>query len=409
MTAAPGARMVAFLGPAPGIGGPYRTYKALREGLHSHGFAVRWLGLGPDLKARIASPEWAHERNFGLVLAEDTRDEREQAYALLDHLETAGYQAVLLNVLADAVQSNIARYLNPRIRRIMIVHSISYGTYAAACSLRDYVHATVAISPRIRNDLVRRTGFPAEHTHTIGNAFDGEVFEQLAREPWQGPLRLLSLGRLEDASKGIFWLPGLLRELRDIPLTLTVAGDGPDGGELRRLFAGQTDRVRFVGAVPLDDVASMMVRHDVFLLPSRFEGQSIALVEALATGCVPVASHLRGVTDFVVDPDKTGFLFPVGNLQAAARLVRRLAGDREMLARMSRAARASAAARFRSDGMAAAYAGVIEAAVASPRTVAAPLPLRNWRLPAGLRPGLRSFLPTIIKNRLRVVRERLAI
>ena len=402
-----GGRLVAFLG-APGVGGPYRTGKALRDGLCSYGFTVRWLCLGPDAQALIDTPEWAYERAFGSVLASGTRDERQQAVALLDHLETEGYDVIIVNVLADRVQSSVVRHLDPRIRRIMIVHSITPGTYAAARSIRDYVHATVGVSPRISDDLVQRAGFAPEHTHVIGNPFDSEAFEGQERPAWDGPLRLLSLGRIEDASKGIFWLPSILRELRDLPVTLSIAGDGPDDAKLRRLFAGQMDRVRFLGAIPPAGVARVMAEHDVFLLPSRFEGQSIALVEALASGCVPVASHIRNVTDFVVEPG-TGLLFPVGDIKAAAGLVRRLNGDRRLLTRMSVAARASAAERFRTDRMAAAYAGVLGRVMTHPRSIATPLPRSAWCLPAGLRPGLRSLLPTGVKNRVRLVMERLAL
>jgi hypothetical protein len=56
----------------------------------------------------------------------------------------------------------------------MIVHSITPGTYAAARSIRDYVHATVGVS-RISDDLVQRAGFAPGHTHVIGNPFDSDV------------------------------------------------------------------------------------------------------------------------------------------------------------------------------------------------------------------------------------------
>ena len=118
--------------------------------------------------------------------------------------------------------------------------------------------------------------------------------------------------------------------------------------------------------------------------------------------------HIRNVTDFVVEPG-TGLLFPVGDIKAAAGLVRRLNGDRRLLTRMSVAARASAAERFRTDRMAAAYAGVLERAMSHPRSIATPLPRSAWCLPAGLRPGLRSLLPSGVKNRVRLVMERLAL
>ena len=40
-------------------------------------------------------------------------------------------------------------------------------------------------------------------------------------------------------------------------------------------------------------------------------------------------------------------------------------------------------------------------------SIAEPLDLGAWRLPAGLRPGLRTFLPRGVKNWLRVARERI--
>jgi glycosyltransferase involved in cell wall biosynthesis len=354
------------------------------------------------------APEWAHERELGTVLALDTRDERKQAVAMLDHLESTDYDLIFVNVLADRVQSSVVRHLESRLRRIMIVHSITPGTYAAARSIRDYVHATVGVSPRIRSDLIQRAGFSAEHTHTIPNCFDGEIQDSDRRWNTDGPLRLLSLGRLEDASKGIFWLPAILRELSDLPVTLTIAGDGPDRTKLQRLFHDQTSRVVFAGPIALTDVAGIMAQHDVFLLPSRYEGQSIALVEALATGCVPIASRIRDVTDFVVEEGKTGLLFPVGDTKTAGKLVRRLHEDRRCLGLMSAAGRESAARRFRTEEMATAYAGVIDRIMAQPRQISTPLPRERWSLPRGLRPGLRSLLPEAMKNRVRLILERFA-
>jgi glycosyltransferase involved in cell wall biosynthesis len=399
-------RRIAFL-QAPGIGGPYRVYRELRNRLHQSGTEVRWLAVGPGPQAVMERPEWKQERDFGEVLAPETLDEGHQASICLDHVEHAGYDGVFVNVLGDRVLTNIARYLDPQIRRIMIVHSITVGTYAAARSIRDYVHATVGVSPRISDDLVRRMNFLPSRTHMIANAFDGTAFRWSPRETHEGPLRLLSLGRLEDASKGILLLPQLLAQLRDVPLRLTIAGDGPDRDALRRSLAADMDRVRFVESVPPEAVPEVMGQHDVFLFPSRYEGFGITLVEALASGCVPVASRLRGVTDFIIDSGTTGFLFPVGRMQIAAQYVRALAKDRRMLARMSSEGCTSAFSRFRSEIMTTAYADVLEDVMAHPPRIAPVLRREDWRMPAGLRPGWRSALPSPIKDRLRVLRERI--
>jgi glycosyltransferase involved in cell wall biosynthesis len=400
-------RAIAYFG-SPHLGGTYSVYRQLRDGLRGFGWSVRWVGLGREAELVAERCEWATDRKFGEIVACGSVDEREQAAAFLNHIETMGYDAVFANVLANRVQTNAVRYLDPRISRIMIVHSISPGTYAGARAIRDHVHATVGVSPRIRDDLVLHHGFPLERTQAIPNTFDSTMFERLERKPSSGPLRLLSLGRLEEDSKGLFWLPAILRELGNLPFTLTVAGDGRDGAELMNRLGAFSERVLFVGALAPREVAAVMTQHDVFLLPSRYEGQAITLVEALASGCVPIASHLRGVTDFVIEEDKTGFLFPVGDTGAAAKFVRALGDDRQMLARMSHAARASAFARFRPDVMAAAYGQLIDAVVTNPPAIAHPLKREDWRLPAGLRSGLRTLLPSPLKNNLRQLRERWA-
>lgn len=106
------------------------------------------------------------------------------------------------------------RYLPADILRIMIVHNITPGTYAAARAIRDHVHATVGVSKRCR-DLVRQHGFDASRTLVIPHGLNRDIHlsRNVQKPDESGPLRLLYLGRMEDNSKGIFWLPNILREL----------------------------------------------------------------------------------------------------------------------------------------------------------------------------------------------------
>ena len=134
---------------------------------------------------------------------------------------------------------------------------------------------------------------------------------------------------------------------------------------------------------------------------------SALLVEAMASGCVPVASALRGVTDMIIDHGRDGLLFPVGSPAAAARLIAGLDQDRARLSRLAAGARRKVSAAFSVDQMAACYATVLEDIAAGPPPIAPPLPMEGWKLPSGLRPGLRTYLPRPLKNWLRVVRERL--
>lgn len=407
MSGAPSRRW-AFL-VRPHLGGTWSAYAALRQGLARHGVELRWVGLGEEAAAAAADPAWAEARAHGEALHLPGAAEAEQGLATARHL-AAHYDGVFVNVLACPIQTNAARHLPPRLRRILVCHSTSPGTYAAARAMRRHAHAAVGVSERIAADLVRRHGFSADRTRAIPNAVDLDRFlaaPRAARAPGT-PLRLLSFGRLEEASKGIFWLPAILARLGEGEATLTVAGDGPDGAGLRRRLAPFGDRVAWLGPVPPSAVPALCARHDAFLLPSRYEGFGQTLIEAMAAGCVPVASRLPGVTDRIVTDGRSGFLFPVGGVAAAAAALRRLAAEPGLLAAMGEVARGEAQGRFGLERQAEAYMALIRAVEALPEDAVAPPPQR-WSLPPGLKPGLRTLLPEPVKRHLRAWRERLAV
>nr|WP_314092173.1 glycosyltransferase family 4 protein [uncultured Shinella sp.] len=389
----------------PHLGGTYTVFRHLRAGLACDGIELCWLGLTPAGQGLPAGME--REAAFGTLVEAPASDDGKSTARLMEQAILAGgFDGVVVNVLSDRVQTNIVRYLPPGLMRLMVVHNITPGTYAAAVAIRPYVHATVCVSQRCRDDLVKRHHFPAGYTFVIANAVSLEAFpatDRPLRSVEQG-LRLLFLGRIEDASKGILWLPDILKRL-PASSTLTIAGDGPDLKWLKVAMPGT--RVVYAGAVAADAVPALLAAHDVFLMPSRYEGLPMALVEAMAAGCVPVVSALRGVTDMIVENGRDGLLFPVGDTAKAAALVRALDKDRVQLRGLSLGARRKVAGAFTVEHMAAKYAAVLRGIAARPPPLAVPLALDGWSLPRGLRAGLRTFLPRPLKNWLRGVRERL--
>ena len=191
-------------------------------------------------------------------------------------------------------------------------------------------------------------------------------------------------------------------------VTLTVAGDGPDLARLKERCATLGTRVNFLGAVPHEAISDLVSSHDVLIAPSRFEGFMITLVEAMAKGCVPVASLIRGVTDTIVTDGADGFLFPVGDTASAARCIQLLLEDRPRLDAMRRSAATTVASRFTVDLMAERYAELIGRTIEDPRPIDEPLDLDNWRMPRGFKPGLRTRLPKPVKNFLRTMSARIS-
>lgn len=388
----------------PHLGGTFQVFRHLRAGLASCGIEVQWVGLGEGAHRALGDPAWSSEMAQGFVVGSPRGSDEVWARQLIGALKLARFDGIFVNVLADAVQTNVVRYLPAGMLRVLIVHSITPATYSAACAVRGHVHAAVAISPRIHDDLVGRCRFPAERVFLIPHAAEAEGGRALAESDPQGPLRLLYLGRIEDRSKGVSLLPAVLERLPR-SVTLTIAGDGPDLPALRGRCRHLAERVRFLGPVPPGDVGRLLSGHHALLVPSRFEGFGLTVVEAMAAGCVPVASRIHGVTDWIVRDGEDGLLFPVGSAGRAADCIALLERDRSLLLALSGAARRSARHAFPRTAMVEGYRRLLEGIRAEPPSVDAPLDLAAWRMPKGLRDGLRSRLPQPVKNFVRQLVE----
>jgi glycosyltransferase involved in cell wall biosynthesis len=168
--------------------------------------------------------------------------------------------------------------------------------------------------------------------------------------PWPAPAERASarelLGLSGDAVVALYL--GQLEERKDplTPvraaervdgLTLLVAGDGPLRAELER-HAGS--RVRVLG---YRDAEPLLRAADVFVMPSQREGQSLAVLEAMAHGLAMVVSDGAGNPQAVGD---AGIVLPVGDVDAWAAELGRLAADAGERARLQRAARGRAEQRF---------------------------------------------------------------
>ncbi|MDR0293041.1 MAG: polysaccharide pyruvyl transferase CsaB [Oscillospiraceae bacterium] len=192
----------------------------------------------------------------------------------------------------------------------------------------------IGVSDVMTRTLIRR-GFPAERTYTVYNGLD---FSAPARESDKASLAAkLGVPYAEgDVIAGIAArfdpvkdLPTLIRAAArlkgDCPrLRFLIAGDGRQGGELRRLAEELNAPVRFVGW--LQDTGDFFRLLDINLLTSRFETFSYALTEGARAGCATVASEVGGAP-ILIDHGVNGFLFPFGDGEKLAGYIQKLYDD----------------------------------------------------------------------------------
>jgi glycosyltransferase involved in cell wall biosynthesis len=152
---------------------------------------------------------------------------------------------------------------------------------------------------------------------------------------------VLAVGRLA-AQKGFGVLldaAAAWQDLDPLPLVL-IAGDGPLAGELRARAEELGVDVLFLGH--RDDVPALLAAAAVFVLPSRWEGQPLALQEALRAGTPVVATRVGGVPGLT--GEDAALLVPQGDARALAAAVRSVLTDAPLAARLRAAAAARAAA-----------------------------------------------------------------
>jgi glycosyltransferase involved in cell wall biosynthesis len=155
-----------------------------------------------------------------------------------------------------------------------------------------------------------------------------------------GTLRILFAGRLEHVQKGVLDLPSIDRILidRGVDAQWSIVGSGPDEQRLRDAWT--SSRVSFLGTKTQEEVIDIASQHDVFVLPTRWEGVPVALLEAMVVGLVPVVSRVESGVGEILTDGVTGLMPPVGDVASFADAVAALDANRAKLESMSSAAAA---------------------------------------------------------------------
>jgi len=125
-------------------------------------------------------------------------------------------------------------------------------------------------------------------------------------------------------------------------LLLVLVGEGEDRLKLEEKSGhlGLTQRIRFVGALPPEQIPLWMAAADLFALPSFYEGFPNVLLEAMASGLPVVATDIPGNRD-ALRAEETGLLVPAGDPQALATALDKMVANGELRAQMGKAARLS--------------------------------------------------------------------
>jgi glycosyltransferase involved in cell wall biosynthesis len=148
-----------------------------------------------------------------------------------------------------------------------------------------------------------------------------------------GPIKILIIGRLDVHQKGLDYLIEYLASMpaKADKYIISIVGEGHGQGMLDQ---NKSRLPAFVRMQPWSDAKVEMETHDVILMPSRFEGVPLVMLEAMMLGRPVVSTDLPGVRDYL--PSEC--MFSMGDMAEAFSIIERLRGAdfRERVVRANR-------------------------------------------------------------------------
>jgi glycosyltransferase involved in cell wall biosynthesis len=342
----------------PSVGGTERQALLLADALQAQGVGVfflmkRWAGVGrcgtagesryygtvkiTPLSTLRLYPGWSFLGTFLIWALRHCR-----CFQII-HAHTAG-----LGVIAGVVGWLTRKKVIVKIPSEKDVQYLSGGGLFRDLRrwvLRRQTSRFVAVSTEMVRSLIG-VGIEAKRIALIPNGVEiprvEDHFDQVS----------LKSGLLEDAEAFIVLFVGRLVAEKGLErlirvwaalagrekMTLVIAGDGPLRTELESLVKDLNllSSVRFLGHQ--HDVSKLYTIADVFVLPSRTEGMSNALLEAMAAGIPPIASNVGGNRD-VIEDQNSGFLVDWDDPTTCAQVIRKLLADAELRQRIGNAAK----------------------------------------------------------------------
>ena len=156
-----------------------------------------------------------------------------------------------------------------------------------------------------------------EKIEILTPGIDTEKFAFVERPQFErtSVLNMICTRRLESVFDHFKILDALviLKE-KNINFKMTFAGNGSLLGDMKQHVKsiGLSDRVNFLGRVTNSELSTVLANNDIYLSASKWDGTSLSLLEAMASGLFPIVSDINANSAWI-ENEFNGFLHKVGN------------------------------------------------------------------------------------------------
>jgi glycosyltransferase involved in cell wall biosynthesis len=236
--------------------------------------------------------------------------------------------------------------------------------------VRNLASRVVVVADFLRDDFIRKAGFPEHKLVTIHNGVDlrfpdGRFDARTKRESLglsQSNLVVVNVANIRVPKGQNYLVEATEKVARQFPdIRILLVGEGE--GELKERLvsqieqAGLDEQVRFFGY--RTDVTEILRVSDLFVLSSISEGLPVAAVEAMAAS-LPIVSTDVGAMSSLVDDGQSGYLVPSGDSNALAEKMLVVLSDQKLRTSMGNVGRKIVEANFSIETMVRKYQDLYE-------------------------------------------------
>lgn len=182
---------------------------------------------------------------------------------------------------------------NPKSRRRWLMKGIERIAYKLASG--------IVTTSQTNLEYVEKSYRPHRPHILIPNYVETDVFKPMNVAKKKGSICFI--GRL-TRQKNLF---ALLQALKGLPYALTIIGSGEQEEQLKQLANKNEVNVNFLGNIPNHKLPEILNQHELFILPSLWEGMPKTLLEAMACGLPVIGTTIDGTRE-VIEHGKDGIL-----------------------------------------------------------------------------------------------------
>lgn len=184
--------------------------------------------------------------------------------------------------------------------------------------------AVIGVSKKVQEYLIGENKVPPRKVKLIYNPYDIERYKEYSNHlnTKKSVINIIGVGRLVEEKNFRMLINAFAEVHKKHPeLSLTIVGDGP----LKASLQNQISSLKMQDDIHLsgfrEDIPALLQKSDLFILPSKSEGLSIALIEAMAMGMLVIGTDVGGIPDVIGKNRSMGWLVPNDDAESMSKAI----------------------------------------------------------------------------------------